>query len=135
VTVPARREVGQLRVARGLSQRHAWVVLRRPRSPLRYQARPARNAALATQVHALAQRHPRSGYRRVWALLKRRGQHVHKQPGQQLCKRATLPVRMMTRQRRSARPAMMPVQATHPDHVWTDDVMHDHGLNGTPLKG
>jgi putative transposase len=69
----------------------------------------------------------------VWALLRRRGQHVKKQPVQRLWKRATLPVRTMTRQRRSARPARVPVQATPPDQVWTGDVMHDPGLNGTPV--
>jgi putative transposase len=28
---------------------------------------------------------------------------------------------------------MIPVQATHPGHVWPDDVLYDHGLHGTPL--
>jgi putative transposase len=28
----------------------------------------------------------------------------------------------------------VPVQATHPDHVWAYDFIHDHCLNGTPLK-
>jgi putative transposase len=26
------------------------------------------------------------------------------------------------------------VQARHPGHGWTDDVLHDHWLHGTPLK-
>jgi putative transposase len=134
VTVPARREVVQLLVARGLSQRQACVLLQLPRSTFGYQARPARNAELATQVHELAQRHPRYGYRRVWALLRRRGQHVNKKHVHRLWKRAKRQVRKITRKRRSARPAMMPVQATHPDHVWTYDFIHDHCLNGTPLK-
>jgi putative transposase len=29
----------------------------------------------------------------------------------------------------------VPVPATHPGHVWTDDVLHDPGRTGTPLKG
>ena len=28
----------------------------------------------------------------------------------------------------------VPVQATHPNHVWTYDFVHDHCLNGTALK-
>jgi putative transposase len=134
VTVPARREAGQLLVARGLSQRHACVLLQLPRSTLGYQARPTRNGELVTQVHELAQRHPRYGYRRVWALHRRRGQHVYKQHGHRLWKRAKLQVRKITRKRRSARPAMVPGQATHPDHAWTYDFIYDHCLNGTPLK-
>lgn len=134
MTVPARREAVQLLVARGLSQRQACVLLQLPRSTLGYQARPARNAELVTQVHELAQRHPRYGYRRVWALLRRRGQHVKKKQVPRLWKRAKLQVRTSTRKRRSARPAIVPVQATHPDHVWTYAFIHDHCLNGTPLK-
>jgi putative transposase len=134
VTVPARREVVQLRVARGLSQRRACVLLQRPRSTLGYQARPDRHAELATQVHELALRHPRYGSRRVWALRRRRGQRVNKKHGHRLWKRAQLQVRQVTRKRGPARPAIAPVQATHPDHVWTSDFMHDHCLNGTPLK-
>jgi putative transposase len=70
----------------------------------------------------------------VWALHRRRGQRVNKQDGHRLWKRAKLQVRKITRKRRSARPVMVPGQATHPDHVWTYDFIHDHCLNGTPLK-
>lgn len=134
MTVPARREAGQLLGARGLAQRRACVLLQLPRSTLGYQARPARDAELATQVHEIAQRHPRYGYRRVWALLRRRGQHVNKKPGHRLWKRATRQVRKVTRKGGPAHPAMVPVQATQPDDVWTYDFIHDHCLNGTPLK-
>jgi putative transposase len=134
VTVAARREAAQLLVAQGISQRRACVLLQLPRSTLGDQARPDRNAEWATQVHELAQRHPRYGYRRVWAFLRRRGQHVNKKPVHRLWQRAKLQVRKATRKRGPARPAMVPVQATHPGHVWTYDFLHDHCLNGTPLK-
>ena len=89
---------------------------------------------LVEQVHALARRYPRYGYRRVWALLRRRGQRVNKRRVHRLWKRAKLQVRQVTRKRGPARPAMVPVQATHPGHVWTYDFIHDHCLNGTLLK-
>jgi putative transposase len=130
----ARREAVQLLVTRGLSQRRACVLLQLPRSTLGYQARPDRDAELATQVHELAQRHPRYGYRRVWAVLRRRGQHVNKKHVHRLWKRAKLQVHKVTRKRGPTRPVMVPVQATHPNHVWTYDFMHGHCLNGTPLK-
>jgi putative transposase len=134
VTVAARREGVQFLVARGLSQRRACFLLQLPRSTLGYQGRLDGNVELVEQVHTLARRYPRYGYRRVWALLRRRGQRVNKKRVHRLWKRAKLQVREVTRKRRPARPAMVPVQATHPGHVWTYDFIHDHCLNGTLLK-
>jgi putative transposase len=134
VTVAARREAVQLLVARGLSQRQACVLLQLQRSTFGYQARPESNAELTTQVDELARRHPRDGYRRVWALLRRRGQHVNKKHVHRLRKQAKLQIRKSRRKRRPARCVMIPVQATHPGHVWTYDFLHDHCLKGTPLK-
>jgi hypothetical protein len=73
VTVAARREAVPSLVAHGLSRRRACVLLQLQRSTFESQARPDRNAHLAAQVYELAQRHPRYGYRRVCALLRRRG--------------------------------------------------------------
>jgi putative transposase len=134
VTVAARRGAVQFLVGRGLSQRRACALLPLPRSTFGYQARSDGNAELAAQVDELARRHPRYGYRRVWALLRRRGQLVNKKHVHRLWQRARLQVRKITRQRRPARRAMIPVQATHPGHVWTYDFLYDHCLNGTPLK-
>lgn len=99
-----------------------------------YQPRPDRNVLLAAQVHELACRYPRYGYRRVWALLRRRGQQVNKQHVHQLWTRAKLQVHKVRRKRRPARMARVPVRAMHPGHVWADDFLFDHCLNGTPLK-
>jgi putative transposase len=134
VTVAARREAVQLLVARGLSQRRACVLRQLRRSTFGYQARPERHAELTTQLHELARRHPRDGYRRVWALLRRRSQRVHKKQVHRLWKQAQLQVRRVIRKRRRARRTMIPGQATHPGHVWTDDFLHDRCLKGTPLK-
>jgi putative transposase len=134
VTVAARWEGVQFLVAHGLAQRRACTLLQLPRSTLTYQARPDHNAALVEEVHDLAPRHPRYGYRRVWALLRRRGRRVNKKHVHRLWKRAKLQVRKVTRKRGPARAASVPVQALHPGHVWTYDFLHDHCLNGTPLK-
>ena len=104
-------------------------------STINYQARPGGDAELAEEVHDLAQRHPRYGYRRVWALLRRRGRQVHKKRVHRLWKRAKLQVRKVTRTRGLARAASMPVQTLWPGHVWTYDFLHDHRRNGTPLQG
>jgi putative transposase len=73
VTVAAPRQGVQVLVAHGLAQRRACSLLQLQRSTFNYQARPDRQAGLVKEVHDLAQRHPRYGYRRAWALLRRRG--------------------------------------------------------------
>lgn len=134
MTVAARREGVQCLMAHGLTQRRACVLLQLQRATFNYQACPDRNVGLVREIHDLAQRHPRYGYRRVWALLRRRGRRVNKKHVHRLWKRAKLQVRKVTRQRGSARTASVPVQALHPGHVWTYDFLHDHCLHGTPLK-
>ena len=49
-------------------------------------------------------------------------------------KLAKLQVRKARRKRGLARAVSIPVQATHPGHVWTYDVLHDRCFNGTPLE-
>lgn len=134
MTVAARREGVQCLIAHGLTQRRACVLLQLQRATFNYQACPDRNVGLVKEIHDLAQRHPRYGYRRVWALLRRRGRRVNKKHVHRLWKRAKLQVRKVTRQRGSARTASVPVQALHPGHVWTYDFLHDHCLHGMPLK-
>ena len=134
MTVAARREAVQCLLTRGLSQRRACVLLQLHRSTLSYRERPDRHAEMAEQVYELARRHPRYGYRRVWALLRRRGQRVNQKYVHRLWKRAKLQVRKVARKRRPAHAASIPVQATHPGHVWTYDFLYDRCLNGTPLK-
>jgi putative transposase len=134
VTVAARREAVEFLLTRGVSQRRACVLLQLHRSTFSYRERPDRHGELAKPVDELAHRHPRYGYRRVWALLQRHGQRVNQKHVHRLWKRARLQVRRGTRQRGLARAASIPVQATHPGHVWTDDFLHDRCLKGTPLK-
>lgn len=134
MTVAARREAARLLVARGPSQRRAGALLRLYRSTFGYPARPDRNRDLAEAVQALAQRHPRSGYRRVWALRRRGGQRVHQKRVHRLGRRAQLQAPKLTRKRRATRTTRAPVQARRPGHVWTDDFVPDRGRNGTALR-
>jgi putative transposase len=134
MTGAARREAVPFLLTWGLSPRRACNLLGLHRATFQHQARPDRDAELAQQIPALAQRHQRYGYRRPWALLRRRGQHVNQKRGHRLWKRAKLQVRKIPRKRRVARAAGTPVQATHPGHVWTYDFVHDACLNGPALK-
>ncbi len=121
-------------VAYGLSQRRACVLRQLRRSTLSSQGRPERDAELAAQIHELARRYPRYGYRRVWALLRRRGQPANTKRVHRLWTRATWQVRRGRRKRRLVRAASPPVQARHPSQVWPYDFLHDRCLKGTPLK-
>ena len=133
MTVADRRAAVPFLVARGVSERRACHLLHLHRSTLQYQARPDRNADLEQHLQDLAQRHPRYGYRRICALLRRR-QLVNKKRVHRLWKRRTLQIRKRPRRRRPTLGPGVPVQATHPNHVWTYDFVHDRCLNGTALK-
>ena len=103
------------------------------RSTVQYQARPDRNAELQTTMLELAQRHRRYGYRRIYRLLRRRGQKVHTKRVQRLWQGAKLQVvRPRRKRRRATHPA--PQQARYPKHVWTYDFVQDRCLDGTPLR-
>jgi putative transposase len=80
-----------------------------------------------------AKRHPRYGYRRIWVTLWReqpispkRVYRVWREQG--LC----LPRRRPKKRRRAE--GAVPCQATHPNHVWTYDFIHDACINGRKLK-
>jgi putative transposase len=133
VTVADRRAAVPFLVARGVSERRACAFLHLHRSTLQYQARPDRNTDLEQRLQELAQRHPRYGYRRIYALLRRR-QRVNQKRIHRLWKRGKLQVRKHPRRQRTTLGTGVPVHATHPNHVWTYDFVHDHCLNGTALK-
>ena len=62
----------------GVSQRRICGVMGRSRSTLRYRrTRPADEPALTREIKRLARRHPRFGYRRIHAMLVRRGWTVN----------------------------------------------------------
>ena len=65
-------------VRHGISQRRACVLLSVARAGLGYQGRRAQlDAPLLRAIQRLARRHPRWGYRRVWAGLRREGDPVN----------------------------------------------------------
>src|SRR4051794_30713320 len=59
-----------------------------------------RNAQLRTTIRELAHQHRRYGYRRIYRLLRRRGQQVNKKRVQRLWQRAKLQVGRPRRKRR-----------------------------------
>lgn len=123
----------RLLVQRGLSPSRACRLVQLPRATFQYQPRPDRNAELLAEVRALAAKHPRYGYRRIQALLRRK-QRVNKKRIHRLWQRARLQVRQRPRKRRRPVGNGRPVKATYPGHVGTDDVLEDRGQTGPVLR-
>jgi putative transposase len=103
------------------------------RSSFRYSRHPRDDTKLAERLRTEAKRHPRYGYRRVWVLLRRKQRvnlkrvyRVWREQG--LC----LPRRRPKKPRRGE--GAVPCAATHPNHVWTYDFIHDACINGRKLK-
>lgn len=136
MTPQAQREVVHLLVERGLSQRRACDLLGANRATVQYRGHvEADDDAVGRRIRELAYAHPRYGYRRIWALLRREGQTVNRKRVQRLWQHAQLQVRKPARRRRRRGIATdRPTQATHPGHVWTYDFVHDACFNGTKLK-
>ena len=75
-----RRAVRHLREAFGVSERRACRVLCQLRSTQRRRPRPREwEQRLVARMLELVRLHPRFGYRRVWALLRREGKRANRE--------------------------------------------------------
>lgn len=128
------RAAVQFLVEHGVSERRACVLVAANRSSVQYQPQRGADDTLVERIAHLAYQHPRYGYRRIWALLRREGWVVNHKRVQRLWQQAQLQVRKPRRRRRIARPERVPTQATFPGQVWTYDVVHDACWNGAKLK-
>lgn len=134
----ARRAAAQDVVAGGLcSRRAACRILRLARSTFSYEGRAAtpREAALRKRLQELSVEHPRYGYRRIAALLRKEGWRVGKRQVQRLRRQEGLRV-PPTRRKGSRRGVStgLPTLATHRNHVWTWDFIADATVRGGALR-
>ncbi len=130
----AAREV----VAAGMcSRRAACRFLRLARSTYSYQGRAPTPAEqqLRKRLHELSVKHPRYGYRRIAALLRREGWAVGKRQIQRLRRLEGLRVPPTKRKviRRGCSTGQ-PTRATHRGHVWTWDFIADATVRGGALR-
>jgi transposase InsO family protein len=117
-------------------------VLEQPRSSQRYQSQPPRDGEreLVGQMLDLVKKHPRYGYRRIWALLRREeGFKINRKRVHRLWRSQGLkvPVKRHKRRRRrlgTSQNGIVRHRATHPDHVWAWDFVYDRTEDGRPLK-
>jgi putative transposase len=121
---------------RGLSQRRACALLGLARSTARYLNRSGQaQGELVERIRSLAKKHPRFGYRRVGALLRRDGQPVNHKRLYRLWRKEGLALPRPKKKKRAARPKQeRPLPATRPDQVWTVDFLEDRTGKGQKLR-
>jgi transposase InsO family protein len=140
VTAGQRRHaVRHLEEVFAVSQRRACRVLGQPRSTQRQTPRALEEEErrLVTRLLALVRRHPRYGYRRIWALLRREGWQVNRKRVHRLWRQQGLKVPRKQRKRRrlgSSANSCVRRPAEHKDHVWSWDFLHDRTTDGRALK-
>lgn len=95
----------------------------------------AENQKLRRQILALSQDHPRYGYRRITALLRRKGKQINEKRVLRVRREAGLKVHK--RQRRTRRVGLSTArrrQASAPMEVWSWDFVSDQTQNGSPFR-
>ncbi len=121
-----------------VSQRRACRVLRQARSTQRYAARTGDDEKPLTQrMLVLARRHPRYGYRRIWALLRGDGFRVNVKRVYRLWRKEGLKVPRKQRKRRRlghSGNGCVRHRAEHINHVWCYDFVSDQTVDGRTVK-
>jgi putative transposase len=114
-------------------------VLGQQRSTQRQRPKTAteEEGRLVARMLELVRQHPRYGYRRIWALLRREGWRVNRKRVHRLWRQQGLKVpRKQRRKRRLGSSANSCIRrpAEHKDHVWAWDFLHDRTSDGRALK-
>jgi transposase InsO family protein len=120
-----------------VSERRACRAVQQPRSTQRYEPKPQdQEQHLVTRLHQLSRAHPRYGYRRITALLRREGWGVNRKRVRRLWRREGLQVPVAQRKRRApgASAQSYPRRASRPNEVWSYDFVHDQTMDGRMLK-
>jgi len=119
----------------GMSERKACAWLKIRRKSYRYRRKKADNAKLVKRIKELALRHPRFGYRRIWALLVRAGESINVKKVYRLWRelKLVLPKRRPRKARAKPFVGIMPI-VTQANQIWTYDFVFDEAVSGRKLK-
>jgi putative transposase len=140
VTAAQRRQaVGFLQERFGVSERRACRVLGQQRSAQRLPLKRAteEEKRLVARMLELVRKHPRFGYRRIGALLRREGWRVNRKRVYRLWRQQGLKVPRKQRKKRrlgSSVNSCVRRPAQYKGHVWAWDFLHDRTSDGRPLK-
>jgi transposase InsO family protein len=90
---------------------------------------------LLSEIHALSERYPRFGYRKIYYRLKASGWRVGRERIRLLRRREGLKVpRRGPKRRRRGTSTIDAHQAVHPNHVWSYDFVSDQTSDGKTLR-
>jgi putative transposase len=127
-----------LRSEFAVSERRACRLAGQARSTQRYLSHPpADEARLLARIEALVKKHPRYGYRRIWALLRREGFGVSRKRIYRLWKREGYRVPQVQHKRRrlgASDNSCFRFRPEFPNHVWAWDFIFDRDERGRSLK-
>jgi putative transposase len=116
-----------------LSEREACRLLELNRGSYRYEAAPDRNQDLRTVLVALAHEKKSYGYRRLWAILTRRGWKVNLKRVHRLYREEKLMARRLKRKRIAGIAPLAPY-LTGPDQEWAIDFVADAIQTGRGIR-
>jgi len=139
---PARRRdaVGYLCRRHPVSERRACKLVGQHRSTNRYRAtQPDYELRLLKRMNELAARHPRYGYRRIWALLRGEGFEVNRKRIERLWRLEghRVPPPTKSRQKKnlgSSMNASWNLGASHRNQIWSYDFVSARTTDGRPLR-
>jgi putative transposase len=117
----------------GITERRACKLLGMDRSSYRYEPRPDRNAALREALITLARQKPRFGYRRLAALLEKRGHKFNPKRLYRLYREEHLAVRRLKR-KHVTRPAAPVALLSKANQEWSMDFVSDGLATGRALR-
>jgi len=116
-----------------VSERRSCQLIGIWRSSYRYQPVVRDDGELATKLHKIAAEEATAGYRTAWAYLRQDGLLVNHKRVQRVWKEEGL-MQPVKKGRKRATGGSVPLQATHVNHVWTYDFIHDRTEDGQPLR-
>ena len=119
------------------SERRACRIARITRSAIRYRPRPKPEDehTLRDEIKALAGRRKRYGYRRITALLRRKGFKVNHKRVHRIWKEEGLALRRRRKKKRRLGPKTQMIhKAERPDQVWSYDFVEDRTERGGRLR-
>lgn len=135
VGVPARRAAVAMLCAHDISARRSCHLVGITRSSARYRAQLPADTELSDELRAIAAKHPRFGYRRAHALMRRSGSQINHKRVARVWRLTGLSLpRRRPRRRYKAKQVKSLSQASRPNEVWTYDFVHDWCANGQRLK-
>ena len=116
-----------------VSERRSCQLIGIWRSSYRYQPVVRDDGELVTRLHGIAVEDETAGYRTAWAYLRQDGMLVNHKRVQRVWREEGL-TQPIKKGRKRAKGGAVPLQATHANHVWTYDFVHDRTEDGQPLR-